>query len=237
MPRDGVTVIIIVMSHVLKDAMHTEVLMVDEEPQSPSDARFLEQLGESASLQHLLWICVADACHRLHRELHGVSPVKLKAAAAAVTSSAAVAAAAAAAESTVASKQQQQQQSEAPQQQYIAVPPHHNDVLDMLLAPAIAMDPMEARPHKAKLMQLAMHATIDFLVMSRDSSSSSSRARFGRVEQLPRVPVKMCAPLHRLVCEAVVLAPELKSMQSALCFQMALLDVYTQVRAWVRTWM
>jgi hypothetical protein len=152
--------------------------------------------------------------------------VAAKTAAAVVTGSAAVAAAAAAAES---GKQQQQQQ----QQRFIAVPAHHTAVLDMLLAPAPADDPvLDGRP-KAKMLQHAMHATIEFLLLlSSDGSSSSSSGssrRFGKTTQLPRIPVQMCLPLHMLLCEAADLAPELPSMHMALIFQMALLDIYVQV--------
>jgi hypothetical protein len=123
MPRDNVTAIIYIISDLLLDAVHGEVLM-DDAPQNPRDTRFVEQLAASASLRHLLLICLAASSHRLHQECHGLSPVAARTAA--VTGSAVVAAAAGAAESD---KQQQQQQ-----QQFITVPDHHTAVLEMLLA-------------------------------------------------------------------------------------------------------
>jgi hypothetical protein len=62
------------MADTLIDAVHNEV-MKEDGSYSTSDARFVKQLAESASFRHLLLISVAAACHRLHQELHGVSPV------------------------------------------------------------------------------------------------------------------------------------------------------------------
>jgi hypothetical protein len=227
MPRDNVTAIIFVMSDVLLDAVHEEILM-DDGPQNPSDTKFVQQLSKSASLRHLLLICMASSCHWLHQELRGVSPVKGRTAAAAVTSSAAVAAAAAAAESD-----KQQQQGEA-EQRYLTVPSHHTAVLEMLLAPAIAEGPVQVGRPKAMQLQHAMQATIEFLLLinnsgSTTSSSSGNIRRLGKVTELPRIPVQLCLLLHMLLCEAAALAPELPGMHMALIFQMSLLDIYVQV--------
>uniref|UniRef100_A0A383W035 MYND-type domain-containing protein n=1 Tax=Tetradesmus obliquus TaxID=3088 RepID=A0A383W035_TETOB len=230
MPRDPVTAIISAMSDLLVDAVHAELMTADS-PQSPSEARFAQQLFDSASLQHLLLISVAAECHRLHQQLRGVSLVKAKTAAAVVTASAAVAAAAAAAEAAGSGNQQQHEQPQEQQQQprYLTIPDHHTAVLDMLLAPAAAEELMPGGRPKRQL-QYTMVTALQLLLQPSASGSSSSNRGLRVVTQLPRVPVQMCLPLHLLLFEAAALAPELPSIHTALIFQLALLDVYEQAK-------
>jgi hypothetical protein len=138
--------LLFMVSTLLHDAIREEMLTASS-PFSAADAKFAKQLSGSAAVQHLLLIHVGFACHVLHTQRQGLSPVTVSDVAAAVTGSSETAAAAADAEAgqpdSTSSQQQQQQQQQQKQkqqqqqkQQYIAVPAHHSTMLDLLLAPA-----------------------------------------------------------------------------------------------------
>jgi hypothetical protein len=210
-----------------------------DQPSSTSDTRFSQQLSESAAVQRLMLISVANACARLHFELGGVSPIRADAAAAAVAGAETPTAAAAAAAQGTSSTNQGTVARDG--KQYIKVPPHHLVVLELLLVPLTGLDPLTPGISTADCsvrLQQAVHSTAQFLLQTSEAGSASSSSSKGRIKSktlgktmgLPSVPVEWCVPLHCLLAEAAALAPgALSTVHTSLVMMLSLQDVYFKV--------
>ena len=128
--RSSVTDLIFIMSGVLMRVTQGELLL-------GSINMTIEEFGLTMvlmhlpSVQHLLLLQTACACHLLHKQRQGLSPIKITAAVAAVSGSKDVVAAAAAAEAAAGSTGSSGSGNSrgAKQQQYLQVPAHHIVVL------------------------------------------------------------------------------------------------------------
>ena len=224
-PRTTVATLMFAVSLQLLDSICTE-LVNDARPLSTSDAKFVKEFQASPAVQHLLLLQVAMSCDLLHKKWQGLSPIKVKGAAAAVSGSRELAAAAAAAE--VAPGSNGSRRGSGKQQQYLSVPEHHTAVLDMLLVPA---DTLQFPP----LGDGGLKSTSDHLQASLDTLNGFLAGALGQndgrgayqVQGLPKLSVELCAPLHCMLAEAAVLAPNRIALLQYLLMTMQMLqDVY-----------
>jgi hypothetical protein len=220
-----------IMSSVLMRVIQSELLL-DSSQMTLEEVGYTMMLMCLPSVQHLLLLQMACACHLLHKQRQGLSPIKVSEAVAAMSGSKDIAAAAAAAESAAASsgsngssrgaKQQQQQQ----QQQQLLVPAHHTAVLDLLLAPADSLTfRLPDVRSCADLVYVTFSTGIEFLVGVYNNPGGMCE-----VKRDLQVPVELCAPLHCMLAEAVALAPgSMVIPHMSLAFMRTLQDTYMKV--------